>query len=114
MPSRLIKTKADHRKLRAVIEENAAIAQTLTPAAGALTAGTVGAAATTTTFAMPTAVGAARFAVKSGALPPGKALNAVTGVLNGAPTAAGAYSFAIQATDTFGNAVTQNYTMAVA
>src|SRR4051812_40776307 len=109
----LIKTKADHRKMRAVLTENT-VTLTLTPAAGAITGGTHAVAYAGVTFAIAAAVGAAHYSVSAGALPVGMSLNANTGLLSGTPTTAGAYSFSVMATDDFGNTKTQAYTLAIA
>jgi hypothetical protein len=112
MTNRLIKTRKDHRKMRAVLTENT-VAQTMTPAAGALTGGTVG-TPYTATFALSAPVGNARYSVAAGALPPGLVLNAATGALTGTPTEDGAFSFTVRGTDDFGNTKSNAYTLAIA
>jgi hypothetical protein len=112
MTKRLLKTKRDHRRARAVLTENT-VTLTMTPSAGALTAGEEGVAHAGVTFALTNAVGNARFALALGELPPGMTLSAA-GVLSGTPTAADDYSFSIRGTDDFGNTKTQAYTLAVA
>lgn len=111
MPSRLIKTKADHRKLRAVMNANKK-ALTMTPNAGALTAGTVG-SAYSVTFAAANNVGAVTYDRLSGVFPAGLVLNAKTGVLSGTPTAAGTSNFNVRATDEYGNTINQSYSIVV-
>lgn len=114
MTKRLIKTKKDHRALRAIIEENTKPSGlALSPAAGALTAGVVGTPHAGVTFASSDAVGSPAFSVASGALPAGMKLNAATGVLNGTPTAAGNASFSIRVSDSVGNTKVQAYTLSV-
>jgi hypothetical protein len=112
MTKRLIKTKKDHRQLRAVLTENT-VAQTMTPAAGALDGGTEG-TPYTATFALSAPVGKARYSVALGTLPAGLSLNPATGALTGTPTEAGAYSFSIRGTDDFGNTKVNAYTLAIA
>lgn len=114
MTKRLIKTRKDHAALRAIIEENTKTAGlTLTPAAGALTAGVVNTPHAGVTFASSDAVGPPAFSVASGALPVGMVLNSTTGVLSGTPTAVVAASFSIRVSDGVGNSKTQAYTLAV-
>lgn len=115
MTKLLIKTKADHRKLRAVLDENT-VTLAMTPAAGAVTGGTRTVAYAGVTFALTNAVGASHFRVSAGALPLGLSLNANTGLLSGTPTqvSAGGNSFSITGNDDFGNVKTQAYTLAVA
>lgn len=115
MTQRLIKTKSDHRKLRALLTE-AKHSIALTPAAGALTAGTRNVAYAGVTFASSTAEGNVVFNVTAGALPLGLSLNSVTGVLSGTPTQAnaGGNAFSVTATDEIGNSQTNAYTLAVA
>ena len=71
---------------------------TLSPAAGALTAGQVG-AAYSQTFTASGGSGSYTYAVTSGALPAGLSLNAGNGQLTGTPTTAGTANFTITATD---------------
>lgn len=114
MTSRLMKTKKDHARFAAMAAENT-IAQTLTPAAGALTGGTVNTPyAGAVTFALSAPVGKSAFSVAAGALPTGMSLNASTGALTGTPTVAGANSFSIRGTDQFGNTKVNAYTLTVA
>lgn len=111
MTKRLIKTRKDHRQLRASLTENT-VTVTMTPAAGALTAGEVDAEYAGVTFALSAnAIGAAAFSVATGELPPG--LDLVGSDLEGTPTEAGNYSFSIRGTDDFGNTVVNAYTLAV-
>ena len=87
----------------------------MTPAAGALPAGT-GGVAYSQTFTASNGIAPYTYAVSAGALPAGLSLNPATGALTGIPTAAGAFSFSIRATDsTAGTAatVTNAYTVAV-
>ncbi len=87
----------------------------LTPAAGALPAGT-GGVAYSQTFTASNGIAPYTYAVSAGALPPGLAFNTGTGALTGIPTAAGAFTFSIRATDsTTGTAatVTNAYTLAI-
>lgn len=111
MTKRLMKTRKDHRKLRAVLNENT-VTQTMTPGAGALTGGVVGTPYTPVTFALSAPVGKSAFSLASGALPAGLSLSAA-GVLSGTPTTAGANSFSIRGTDEFGNTKANAYTLAV-
>jgi hypothetical protein len=113
MTKRLIKTRKDHRQMRAVLKENT-VAQNLTPAAGALSPGGTVGTPYTATFALSAPVGGARYSVASGALPAGLSLNAGTGALTGTPTAAGSFSFSVRGTDDFGNTKSNAYTLAIA
>lgn len=112
MSKDLIKTRKDHRKLRALIAENT-VTQTMTPNAGALTAGEVGSAYGPVTFALSAPVGSAAYSVSAGALPPGLTLSGA-GVLSGTPTDEGSYSFSVRGTDEFGNTKVNAYTLAIA
>ena len=115
MTKRLIKTRRDHAAMRAIIEENTKPSGlALSPAAGALTAGTVGTPHAGVTFTSSDAVGDPAFSVAAGALPAGMALNAQTGVLDGTPTAAGNASFSVRVSDAVGNTKVQAYTLSVA
>ena len=113
MTKRMIKSKRQMRKVLSLVKE-ATHSIALTPAAGALTGGTVGVAHAGVTFASSTAEGDTGFRVSAGALPAGMALNSSTGVLSGTPTAAGANSFSITVTDGVGNSQTNAYTLAIA
>lgn len=114
MTKMLIKTKADHRKLRAMLDENT-ITLTLTPAAGALDAGVNGTPYGGETIAATNAVGAARFHVSAGALPTGLTLDAESGEIAGTPTeTVAAKAVSITATDAFGNVGTNAYTITIA
>ncbi len=87
----------------------------LTPAAGALPAGT-GGTPYSQTFTASNGVAPYTYALTAGALPAGLTLNATTGALSGTPTVAGSFSFSIRATDsTTGTAatVTNAYTLAI-
>lgn len=112
MPTRtVIKTKADHRKLRGIIEENK-VTLSMTPAAGAITAGTVS-SAYTATIAVSNGVGNVAFSVSTGTLPVGLSLNSATGVISGTPTTAGTSNFSITAMDDYGNTLTRAYSIVV-
>ncbi len=87
---------------------------TLTPAAGALPAGT-GGTAYTQNFVASGGVAPYSYALASGALPAGLSLSA-SGALTGTPTVAGTFNFSVRATDsTTGTAgtVTNAYTLLV-
>lgn len=71
--------------------------------------GTVGASYSATLNAI-NGVGGVSYALV-GTLPTGLALNA--GVISGTPTAAGTYTFAIEASDSAGDTVTQQYTVTI-
>lgn len=116
MTKMLLKTKKDHAQMRAILDENtkAANSLTLTPAAGALTAGVVNVAHAGITFASSDAVGTPIYQVVSGAVPVGMALNRATGVLSGTPTVVANASFSVRVTDGMGNTRTQAYTLNVA
>lgn len=112
MTNRLIKTKKDHKRLRAVLAENT-VTQTMTPAAGALPAGVVNTPHAGVTFALSAPVGAARYSVSAGAIPVGMVFNNATGVLSGTPTVVANAAFSIRGTDQFGNTVENAYTLNV-
>ena len=115
MTKRLIKTRKDHAAMRAIIDENTKPAGlTLSPAAGALTAGVVDTPHAGVTFSSSDAVGSPAFSLASGALPVGMSLNTATGVLSGTPTEEETASFSIRVTDGVGNTKTQAYTLDVA
>ncbi|MEQ1513154.1 MAG: putative Ig domain-containing protein, partial [Lysobacteraceae bacterium] len=87
----------------------------MTPAAGALPAGT-GGVAYSQTFTTSNGIAPYTYAVSAGALPAGLSFNTGTGALTGIPTAVGAFTFSIRATDsTTGTAatVTNAYTLAI-
>jgi len=87
---------------------------TLSPTAGALTAGTVGVAynaSQTQTFTAASGAGSYAYTVASGSLPTGLTLSAA-GVLSGTPTAIGSYSFDVMVAEN-NHSVTQNYTLAI-
>lgn len=114
MTKRLIKTKKDHAAVRAMIEENTkAGGLTLTPAAGALTAGVVDTPHAGVTFSSPDAVGTPAFSISSGAIPTGMTFNGATGVLSGTPTVVQNASFSVRVSDGVGNSKTQAYTLDV-
>lgn len=112
MTKRLLKTRRDHRQMRAVMNENT-VTQTMTPNAGALAQGTVATPITPINFALSAPVGTSRFSIASGTLPAGLSLSSA-GVLSGTPTAAVvAAAFSIRGTDEFGNSKVNAYTMTV-
>jgi hypothetical protein len=111
MTKRLLKTRKDHAKVRAMMTE-ATVTLTMTPAAGALTAGENGTEYAGVTFALSSgAIGGSNFSVVSGTLPPG--LSLVGNSLEGTPTETDDYSFSIRGADDFGNSVTNAYTLSV-
>ena len=84
------------------------------PVAGALTAGTVGAAYTQSIAV--TSGGTApyiSYVVSTGALPPGIVLS-TAGALSGTPTLAGDYAFTVTATDSKGDTGSAAYTLTIA
>ncbi|UDF32539.1 UNVERIFIED_ORG: IPT/TIG domain-containing protein (plasmid) [Roseateles sp. XES5] len=83
----------------------------LAPAAGALPAATVG-SAYNQTFTASNGTAPYSYAVTSGALPGGLTLSAA-GDISGTPTASGTYGFAVTATDAYGAAGTETYSLAV-
>jgi hypothetical protein len=85
----------------------------LSPAAGALTAGTVGSAYPGVQLSATGGTTPYTFAVSAGSLPPGltiDAQNAITGM----PTAAGTYAFSVTVTDEQSQTDTHDYTIAIA
>jgi large repetitive protein len=113
MTKRLIKTKKDHKRMRAVLTENTQAAPAMTPAAGALAAGVINVAHAGVTFAFTNPVGAAHYSLAAGALPVGMTLDTETGILSGTPTVVAANSFSIRGTDDFGNTKVNAYTLNV-
>lgn len=116
MTKMLIKNKKDHKQLRALITENTipSGSVTVTPGAGALTAGVNGTPYAGVTIAMTNAVGNAHFDIVSGALPTGLSLNGSTGAISGTPTETiAAKAVSIRATDDFGNTKTVAYTITI-
>lgn len=116
MTKRLIKNYQDHKKLRALITENTISSAnvTMTPAAGALTAGVHDVAYGGVTIAMTNAVGGSVFDIVSGSLPTGLSLDSATGLISGTPTEIIANkAVSIRATDDFGNTKTVAYTITV-
>jgi len=113
MTKRLLKTKADHRRVRSLMTE-ATHAIALLPAAGALTAGTNGVAHAGVTFTSSDAEGTPAYAVVAGTIPAGMVFDGTAGTLTGTPTTAGANSFSVRVTDGMGNTKTNAYTLAVA
>lgn len=96
----------------AILEVPASVAITMTPAAGALTAGDVG-TAYTATIAATGGIGTVSYAVTQGALPAGLTLNSATGEISGTPTAAGTSSFTVTATFTGSGTKATAYSIAV-
>lgn len=86
---------------------------TLSPAAGALTAGTAGTPYAGVTISVSNLIGPPTFAVTSGALPAGLTLNPATGAISGTPTTAGTSNFTVTATDTYGNTGSAAYSIVV-
>jgi hypothetical protein len=82
---------------------------TMTPAAGALTGGTVG-TPYSQTFVASHGIGSYTYAVTGGTQPTGLALSS-GGVLSGTPAAAAAYNFTVTATDSNGCTVGQAYSV---
>jgi len=84
----------------------------MSPAAGALTKGTVGTAYSQT---VSPSQGTAPYSFSvSGSLPTGLSFNTTTGTISGTPTASGSFSFTITATDAHGASGTAAYTLDVA
>lgn len=97
--------------MRAMMTENT-VTLTMTPSAGALTAGENGTEYAGVTFALVSnPIGASSFSVAAGELPPGLAL--VGNSLEGTPTETDDFSFSIRGTDDFGNTVVNAYTLSV-
>jgi len=86
---------------------------TMTPAAGAITAGEEDSEYAGVTVAASGGNGNVSYAVTSGALPAGLTLNASTGEIAGTPTAAGAYTFTVTATYSGSGAASAAYTIIV-
>lgn len=84
------------------------------PAAGALTAGAIGAVWTQGITVTGGGVGPYTYAISAGALPTGITLNANSGSLGGTPTASGDYAFVVTATDSKGDTGSAAYTLAIA
>lgn len=97
----------------AILELPAAPAVTMSPAAGALTAGEEDTPYTVTIEATGGA-GVPSYAITAGALPAGLTLNSTTGVISGTPTDAGNYSFTVTATFDGAGTVSAAYTLNVA
>jgi hypothetical protein len=57
--------------------------------------------------------GALTYSLTLGALPTGLTLNAATGAIIGTPTVTGTFNFTIKAADTFGDSLSQSYSIAV-
>ncbi len=83
----------------------------LSPAAGALPAGTVG-TAYSQTFTASNGAAPYSYAIASGTLPDGLTLS-TAGVVSGTPDADGAYSFDVKATDAYGAIGVANYSLAI-
>ncbi|MCK0208669.1 putative Ig domain-containing protein [Starkeya koreensis] len=90
-----------------------AVTLTLQPAAGALAGGIVGTSYAGATFIAGDGRTPYTYDVTSGALPAGLNLDSGSGVLSGTPTSVETASFTVTATDSLGNAVAQNYSIAV-
>jgi hypothetical protein len=84
----------------------------LSPAAGALPAGTVG-EAYSQTFTTTNGTAPYSYAVTSGVLPAGLVLDGATGTIDGTPTAAGSFDFTVTVTDTYGATGTASYSLAM-
>ncbi len=84
---------------------------TLSPAAGALPAGTAG-SSYNQTLSQTGALGAPNFAITAGALPPGLTI-AVNGTISGTPTATGTFNFIATASDASGCSGSQFYSITV-
>src|SRR5690606_12335519 len=85
---------------------------TLSPAAGALTAGEEDVSYTATITATG-GTGTVSYAITAGALPAGLSLNSTTGVISGTPTTAGDYSFTVTATYDGAGTASAAYTLNV-
>lgn len=90
----------------------AAAPLTLSPSAGALTAGTVGTAYTATVTGSG-GTSPYSYAVSAGALPAGLSLNTSTGAITGTPSASGSASFTITATDNNSVSGSASYSLTV-
>jgi hypothetical protein len=71
---------------------------TLTPVAGALTAGTIG-SAYSVTISQTGLAGTPLWSISAGALPGGLSINATSGEVSGTPTSTGTFNFTVQVTD---------------
>jgi hypothetical protein len=71
---------------------------TITPAAGALTAGTIG-SAYSVTISQTGLSGTPAWSISAGALPGGLSIAGGTGIISGTPTATGTFNFTVQVTD---------------
>jgi hypothetical protein len=108
----LIKTRKDHRELRALLDANTGNALTLSPVAGALTAGVNGTPYSKDITATG-GTGTVTFSISSGALPTGLAL-AADGKITGTPTeTVAAKAVTIKATDELGNTGSAAYTLTI-
>ena len=83
------------------------------PAAGALTGGTV-ATAYSQTITAANGTAPYSYAITSGTLPAGLRLNTANGTISGTPTAAGSTSFSITATDANGATSVASYSIGIA
>lgn len=97
----------------AIIEVPAKPNVTITPAAGALTAGQAG-QPYAANIAAAGGVGTVTYAVIDGALPAGLTINVATGQITGSPTAAGSNAFTVKATYSGSGDVSAAYTLEVA
>nr|WP_234902099.1 putative Ig domain-containing protein [Agrobacterium rubi] len=84
-----------------------------TPAAGALTAGIVG-ASYNETVAASGGTSPYTFAITAGSLPTGLTLNTSTGAISGTPTTGGSSNFTVTATDANNVTGSASYTLAIA
>lgn len=82
----------------------------LSPAPGALPAGTVG---TSYSQSVSASGGTGPYSYTSSGLPPGLTINASTGAITGTPTTAGSYNVTVNTSDANGATGTASYTIAI-